>query len=281
LARLNICNLVPLGDREYHRIGFTLTKRVAAVDTSIIPFYTQMYVPVWGGCSSDIGGGVFGRMIDLGYSDDNYVPWHRGTVYFLWLPPQTSADDSPLSALDVRLHASMGSTEKSLGQNFYWMNLHSKSRRCPSYDQDVVLEIGAGLGSLTRHLAVSARSVIAVELDSNLITPLNHVVRLLTNVHVIEGDILALDTAELVSHESYLVVANIPYYITSALIRHLLEAELPPTRLVLTIQREVARRICATPGDLSLLALSVQVYGHPKIINHIPANAFYPPPKVD
>ena len=72
-----------------------------------------------------------------------------------------------------------------------------------------------------------------------------------------------------------LVVANIPYYITSALIRHLLESSLPPCRLVLTVQREVARRICATPGDMSLLALGVQVYGHPKILTHIPPGAFY------
>jgi 16S rRNA (adenine1518-N6/adenine1519-N6)-dimethyltransferase len=79
----------------------------------------------------------------------------------------------------------------------------------------------------------------------------------------------------------YLVVANIPYYITSALIRHLLEARLKPTRLVLTVQREVAARICAGPGELSLLALSVQVYGDPKIAAYLPAGAFEPPPKVD
>jgi len=79
----------------------------------------------------------------------------------------------------------------------------------------------------------------------------------------------------------YRVVANIPYYITSALIRHLLEAPQPPELLVLTVQREVAERICAAPGELSLLALSVQVYGQPKIAARIPAGAFYPPPKVD
>jgi 16S rRNA (adenine1518-N6/adenine1519-N6)-dimethyltransferase len=102
-----------------------------------------------------------------------------------------------------------------------------------------------------------------------------------SNVRVIQGDILALDPVQLVSQTEYLVVANIPYYITSALIRHLLEASLPPQRLVLTIQQEVARRICAEPGDMSLLALSVQVYGHPQIMAYIPAGAFYPPPNVD
>jgi len=79
----------------------------------------------------------------------------------------------------------------------------------------------------------------------------------------------------------YLVVANIPYTITSALIRHLLESRTPPQRVVLTVQREVAERICAAPGELSTLALSVQVYGQPQIAAYIPAGAFYPPPKVD
>jgi len=79
----------------------------------------------------------------------------------------------------------------------------------------------------------------------------------------------------------YLVVANIPYYITSALIRHLLGSPVKPARIVLTLQQEVAQRICAQPGDLSLLALSVQVFGKPRIITTIPASAFYPAPKVD
>ncbi len=80
---------------------------------------------------------------------------------------------------------------------------------------------------------------------------------------------------------AYLVVANIPYYITSALVRHLLETSFPPQSLVLTVQREVAERICAAPGEMSLLALSVQVYGSPQIVARIPAGAFYPPPKVN
>jgi 16S rRNA (adenine1518-N6/adenine1519-N6)-dimethyltransferase len=79
----------------------------------------------------------------------------------------------------------------------------------------------------------------------------------------------------------YVAAANIPYYITSVLIRHLLEARLKPRRLALTVQREVAKRICARPGDLSLLALSVQVYGRAETVARIPAGAFYPAPKVD
>jgi len=146
---------------------------------------------------------------------------------------------------------------------------------------DTVLEIGAGLGSLTRYLAVRAGSVIAVELDANLIPPLEHVLSPYHNVLVVQGDILELDLAQLIQAPDYLVVANIPYYITSALIRHLLDSSVRPKRIVLTVQREVAARICAAPGEMSLLALSVQVFGQPQIMAHIPAGAFYPSPKID
>jgi len=173
--------------------------------------------------------------------------------------------------------------EKSLGQNFLVDEyaLEQVVKAAEITPQDVVLEIGAGLGSLTRYLATYAHSVMAVELDRKLIPPLVQVVGQYTNVQVVEGDILAYDPTQLVSQKDYVVVANIPYYITSALLRHLLEARIPPKRLILTVQREVAKRICARQGDMSLLALSVQVYGHPEIITHIPASAFYPPPKVD
>ena len=173
--------------------------------------------------------------------------------------------------------------KKSIGQNFLLddsaLQLIITAAQISS--SEVVLEIGAGLGSLTRYLALQSRSVIAVELDRNLIPPLTQVVRQYPNVRVVQGDILALDPVTLVDQQKYAVVANIPYYITSALMRHLLEAHIPPSRMILTIQREVAKRICATPGDMSLLALSVQVYGQPEIIAQIPAGAFYPPPKVD
>jgi 16S rRNA (adenine1518-N6/adenine1519-N6)-dimethyltransferase len=172
---------------------------------------------------------------------------------------------------------------KSLGQNF--LVDEAALERIVELAQispgEVILEIGAGLGSLTRHLAARARSVVAVELDAKLIAPLEQVVLPYPNVQVVAGDILALDPVELVSHQEYVVVANIPYYITSALIRHLLEARVTPERLILTLQKEVAKRICATPGEMSLLALSVQVYGHPEIVAYIPAGAFYPPPRVD
>jgi 16S rRNA (adenine1518-N6/adenine1519-N6)-dimethyltransferase len=123
--------------------------------------------------------------------------------------------------------------------------------------------------------------VVAVELDQNLIPPLKMVLTPFPNVRLIHGDILELSPRDLRLNDGHIVVANIPYYITSAVIRHLLESESKPRRIVLTIQKEVAQRICAKPGDLSLLALSVQVYGKPRIATHIPADAFYPAPKVD
>jgi 16S rRNA (adenine1518-N6/adenine1519-N6)-dimethyltransferase len=156
--------------------------------------------------------------------------------------------------------------------------------------EDVALEIGPGLGTLTRWLARSAGQVIAVELDEAMVELLREELGDLPAVQVVQGDILQLDPAALVRQYAgrelgtpshYIVVANLPYYITSAAIRHLLEAEVPPRRLVLTLQREVAQRIVAGPGDMSLLAVSVQFYGRPRIVARIAAGAFIPPPNVD
>ncbi len=179
---------------------------------------------------------------------------------------------------------------KSLGQNFLIdENALAKVVAAANLSsQDLVLEVGPGLGSLTRHLATKARYVVAVELDQNLLPPLREVLRTYANVRLIHGDILAQNLKELflgIAGEdlpaSYAVVANIPYYITSALIRHLLEAQVKPDRIVLTLQKEVALRICAQPPDMSLLALGVQVYGQPNIEARLPAGVFYPTPKVD
>ena len=173
--------------------------------------------------------------------------------------------------------------DKSLGQNFLQdpLALEKIASAAEIESTDSVLEIGPGLGSLTRYLAVSAKEVVAVELDEKLIPPLKVVIAPYPNIRLIHGDILEFSPSELVNQPGYLVVANIPYYITSAIIRHLLENEPKPRRIVLTIQKEVADRICANPGDMSLLALSVQVYGKPRIAARIPAGAFFPAPKVD
>jgi len=190
-----------------------------------------------------------------------------------------------LSALNVSsLLRNAGLTpRKGLGQNFLTdpVVLDKVVEAAGVSHDDTVLEIGPGLGSLTRHLAHAARRVVAVEIDGNLIPILQQVLTSEANVTVVHGDILELNPAELMGTDPYLVVANIPYYITSAILRHLLDSTHRPQRLVLTVQREVAERICAAPGDMSLLALSVQVYGLPGPVLRIPAGAFYPPPKVD
>jgi len=176
---------------------------------------------------------------------------------------------------------------KSLGQNFLVDEgaLHKITRAAEIQPDEIVLEIGPGLGGLTCCLAQFARRVICVELDRALIPILEDQLQDYSNVELVQGDILKLDPQALVrladDEAGYLVVANIPYYITSTLLRKLLETAAPPRRFVLTVQREVAERACAAAGGLSLLGLSVQVYGWAQIAAHIPAGAFYPPPKVD
>ncbi len=173
--------------------------------------------------------------------------------------------------------------KKGLGQNFladpFALERIVSAAEIPP--QAAVLEIGPGLGGLTRYLAAAARRVVAVELDAALLPALQEVLAPFDNVEVVQGDILELAPEQLMQEPGYQVVANIPYYITSAVIRHLLEASLQPERIVLTVQKEVAERITAAPGKLSLLALSVQAYGEPKVAARIPAGAFYPPPNVD
>jgi len=188
----------------------------------------------------------------------------------------------PLNAAEL-LHQYGLHANKRLGQNFLEdpYALEKIAQVAEIKPTDIVLEIGPGLGSLTRYLAATAHKVIAVELDDRLFPALEAVIAPYQNIQLIHRDILDIEPKELIEQDDYLVVANIPYYITSAVIRHLLETVPKPRRIVLTIQKEVAERICAGPGDLSLLALSVQVYGQPRIATRIPAGAFFPVPKVD
>lgn len=174
--------------------------------------------------------------------------------------------------------------DKSLGQNFLIDEaaLQRVVEASGLQPEEAALEVGPGLGGLTRWLAQRCRRVVAVEVDPRLLPALHEVIAPFPNVEVIQGDILALDAGQLMGGEAgYRVVANIPYYITSALIRRLLETHPAPRGLTLTLQREVAERICAAPGEMSLLALSVQVYGQPRLAARIPAGAFYPPPQVE
>jgi 16S rRNA (adenine1518-N6/adenine1519-N6)-dimethyltransferase len=180
--------------------------------------------------------------------------------------------------------------DKRLGQNFFvdQGTLAKIVAAAELMPDDVVLEIGAGLGALTVPLAREAGHVVAVEKDGRLMPALRGVLTGLDNVTLIEGDVLDLDPAALIASirrpapgVDYKVVSNLPYYATSAVLRHLLEASPRPRRMVVTVQREVAERIVAGPGRMSLLAVSVQFYGRPRLLFRIKPGSFYPSPGVE
>ena len=173
--------------------------------------------------------------------------------------------------------------KKKLGQNFMIDSraLQKVIDAAELSGDETVLEIGAGVGTLTARLAYRCARVVAVEIDGRLVSVLEYALADVPNIEIVSGDFLNMNATEIIGDESYSVVANIPYYITSALIRRLMESPRQPNCLVLTIQREVAERIVAGPGEMSLLALSVQVYGEAELRGRIPASAFYPQPNVD
>jgi 16S rRNA (adenine1518-N6/adenine1519-N6)-dimethyltransferase len=194
---------------------------------------------------------------------------------------------------------------KGLGQNFLTDPHHLAKivNAAELSPHDTVLEIGPGPGTLTRELVEQAARVIAVEVDSAMVNLLEHELGHFSNLVIIEADILEVKLNQILPTQptapprhddqtldapmtdspppTFKVVANLPYYITTAVLRHLLEASPRPDRLVITVQQEVAQRIVARPGKMSILAVSVQFYGRPTLVHRIPAGAFYPPPKVD
>jgi len=154
--------------------------------------------------------------------------------------------------------------------------------------QDVVLEVGPGLGVLTRELAKRAGWVVAIELDDKLADILKQSLSSFKNLTIINEDVLRVEPAALLREakvekpsESYKVVANLPYYITSPVLRHFLEAKVKPQLMVVMVQKELAEEIVAKPGRMSLLSVSVQLYGEPTIAGYVPAQSFYPAPEVD
>ena len=188
------------------------------------------------------------------------------------------------------------SPRKSLGQNFLVVPsvLAQIAAQAELGPDDTVLEIGAGLGTLTAELAQRAKHVIAVETDPNLLPILHQELAPFENITIVHGDILKLDPAQLLGVNSaptlprwgnripnYHVVANLPYYITAAVMRHLLEADIRPASLVVTVQREVAVRMVAKPDEMSLLAVSVQLYGQPRICMRLKRGVFFPAPDVE
>lgn len=146
--------------------------------------------------------------------------------------------------------------------------------------KDTVLEVGPGLGFLTQELIKKAGRVIAVELDKKLFANLKNLTEANDNLEVIEADILKIRPEDL-KPDHYKIVANLPFGITSAFLRKFLTADSQPELISLLLQKEVAERLCAPAGQMSLLAVSVQLYSRPKIITYVSKESFYPQPKVD
>jgi 16S rRNA (adenine1518-N6/adenine1519-N6)-dimethyltransferase len=172
--------------------------------------------------------------------------------------------------------------KKSLGQNFLIDGeaLAKIAAAAELKSDDIVVEIGPGTGILTSELVKQAGEVIAVEMDDKLseILRSSHPAK---NLKIINNDILKVNLEELTGNREYKVVANIPYYITSKIIELFLTAKNKPEIIVLLVQKEVAERICAKPGSMSVLSVSVQLYGRPEIVDTIPSESFFPSPKVD
>lgn len=195
-------------------------------------------------------------------------------------------DDIDLTDIRVLRHllyAHHMRPNKSFGQNFLIDRavLQQMVETAELAAADQVLELGAGTGVLTRELARQARRVVAVELEQDMLRLLAKTTSDFANIELVARNLLYLDPREIFGQNRYKLVANLPYYITAPTFRHFLESANPPGLLVVMVQYEVARRIVAEPGNLSLLGVSVQFYGQPRLIARVPARSFYPAPKVD
>ena len=154
---------------------------------------------------------------------------------------------------------------------------------------DTVIEVGPGMGILTKKLAKLVSTVIAVELDSKLVNLLSNYATDFPNIKVVHKDILKINPAQLLRYRlkstefssDYKVVANLPYYITNPILYHFLESTQKPSLMVLMVQKEVGEAMVARPGKMSFLSVSTQFYSDPRIIRYVPAEDFYPIPKVD
>lgn len=196
---------------------------------------------------------------------------------------------------------------KKLGQNFLISRMVLKKiiETADIQKTDTILEIGPGIGTLTQELAKKAGKVIAIEKDKKLVEILKETLKDFKNVEIINGDILKMNkeqrtikkkgcslpapsakpfsgfTVHCSLFADYKVVANLPYYITSPVIRKFLEIGNPPSQMILMIQKEVAQRIVAKPPKMSILTISVQFYAKPEIISYVSKNSFWPPPQVN
>jgi 16S rRNA (adenine1518-N6/adenine1519-N6)-dimethyltransferase len=212
----------------------------------------------------------------------------RGLLFFMDKNLSGNTSDSLLVQTKKLLRRYDIRAKKGLGQNFLVdeMILETILETAELSSEDTVIEVGPGLGIMTAELAKKAGWVIAIELDNRLAEILQKI--LPANVVVINRDVLGTDPGALLREgefpraiQPYKVVANLPYYITSPVLRHFLEASVKPERIVVMVQKEVAEAITAKPGQRSVLSISVQFYGKAEIVAYVPASSFYPAPDVD
>ncbi|MBE0480543.1 MAG: ribosomal RNA small subunit methyltransferase A [Dehalococcoidia bacterium] len=151
---------------------------------------------------------------------------------------------------------------------------------------DTIVEVGPGIGILTEELVRRAGRVVAVEIDSKLADVLRRNLHAFSNLMVVNANILDVAPEQLIAGDKrgetrYKVVANLPYYIATPILRHFLESSLKPESMVLMVQKEVGQSMSAGPGAMSLLSIAIQLYGKPTVIDYAPRRSFYPEPKVD
>lgn len=179
---------------------------------------------------------------------------------------------------------------KRLGQNFLINKkaLNDFINACDLKKNDIVLEIGPGLGTITQEIAKKVKRVIAIEKDRKMCEIMKQTLGGFENIEIINQDVSEelSSSKELSSFSGKIkVVGNLPFYITAPVIRKFLEANPPasgpPKEMIFMIQKEVGQRICAQPPNMSVLAVSVQFYAKPKIVSYLPKNSFWPQPKVD
>jgi 16S rRNA (adenine1518-N6/adenine1519-N6)-dimethyltransferase len=176
---------------------------------------------------------------------------------------------------------------KALGQHFLidGFILNDLAEACRLTSEDTVLEIGAGPGVLTEELAKRAGRVVAVDIDEEMAGLARRRLAEYDNLEILPVDVLDYTPLELLEEAGatapYIATGNLPYYITQPVIRRLLEADPAPDRIIVLVQREVARRMVGGPGHESLLSMSIKCYGRPEPLFDVPASAFWPPPKVE
>ncbi len=200
--------------------------------------------------------------------------------------PETTPDLSDPAVVRRLLQRHGAHPQKAFGQ--YWLEDRKALAQIVAAAElapgGAALEVGAGMGVLTLALARAvgpAGRVVAVEIEREVLAILREVTMPLGNVEILPQNLLTVEPHALFQGRPYSFVANLPYYLTASALRHFLECAQPPERMVVLVQEEVAERMTAAPGALSLLGVSVQFYGRSSLVARVPAASFYPPPKVD